>query len=126
MVNEDYLLPVTLDVDHQAAYTELSQQLASQEIDIRKAKRSKTTTRDKRFTAAIANVQTAEEALSRDVAFFERSGGSRKGLQHMIAVRQSEVDATLRDLRAACYAAQHELKGPNQALEQMANTLLEE
>lgn len=126
MVYEDHLVPVTLGVDHQAAYTELSQQLASQEMNIRKAKRSKTTTRDKRFAAAVADVQTAEEALSRDAAFFERSGESRKGFHHMVAARQSEVDATLRDLRAACYAAQHELKGPNQALEQMANTLLKE
>ena len=126
MTYDDYLVPVTLDVDHQAAYTELSQQLASQEMNIRKAKKSKTTTRDKRFMAAIADVDTAEEALSRDAAFFERSGDLHKGLDQMIKARQREFGAMLTDLTAACHAAQHEVKEHNQPLQQMADTLLKE
>jgi hypothetical protein len=126
MTYDDHLVPVTLDVDHQAAYTELSQQLASQEMNFRKAKKSKTTTRDKRFMAAIADVDTAEEALSRDAAFFERSGDLRKGLDHMIKARLAEFGSMLKDLTAACYAAQHEIKEHNQPLQQMAETLLKE
>jgi site-specific DNA-cytosine methylase len=126
MVLDDHLVPVTLDVDHQAAYTELSQQLASQEMNIRKAKKSKTTTRDKRFMNAIADVDTAEEALSRDAASFERSGDLHKGLQQMLQARQHEYGAMLKDLTAACHAAQHELKEQNQPLQHIAKTLLEE
>lgn len=126
MTYNDHLVPVTLDVDHQAAYTELSQQLASQEMNIRKAKRSKTTTRDKRFMTAVADVATAEEALSKDAAFFKRTGDLRKGLEHMIEVRQSEVDVTLKDLKAAIFAAQHEITEPNLPLQQMSQTLLDD
>lgn len=126
MTYDDHLVPVTLDVDHQAAYTELSQQLASQEMNIRKAKKSKTTARDKRFMAAIADVDTAEEALSRDAAFFERSGDLRKGLDHMIKARQAEFASMLKDFTATCYAAQHDVKEHNQPLQQMADTLLKE
>jgi site-specific DNA-cytosine methylase/superfamily II DNA or RNA helicase len=126
MIYDDHLVPVTLDVDHQAAYTELSQQLASQEMNIRKAKKSKTTTRDMRFMDAVADVETAEEALSRDAAFFERSGDLRKGLQQMLQARQREYGGTLEDLAAACHAAQHELKEQNQALQATADNLLEQ
>jgi superfamily II DNA or RNA helicase len=126
MAYDDNLVPVTLDVDHQAAYTELSQQLASQDMNIRKVKRSKTTTRDQRFMAAIEEAQTAEEALSKDAAFYERQGSLQTGLKHMIETRKSEIDKTLEDLEAACFAAQHQVSGQNQALEQMAETLLED
>lgn len=126
MTYNDHLVPVTLDVDHQAAYTELSQQLASQEMNIRKVKKSKTTTRDKRFMTAIADAATAEEALSRDAAFFKRTGDLRKGLDHMIEVRQSEVDVTLKDLKAAIFAAQHEITEPNLPLEHMRQRLLQD
>lgn len=126
MTCSDHLIPVTLDVDHQAAYTELSQQLASQEMNIRKAKKSKTTTRDKRFMTAIADLATAEEALSRDAAFFKRAGDLHKGLQHMIEVRQSEVDVTLRDLKAAIFAAQHDITEPNLPLQHMILALLQD
>jgi hypothetical protein len=126
MTYGDNLVPVTLDVDHQAAYTELSQQLASQDMNIRKFAKSKNTTRDQRFMAAVKDVPTAEEALSRDAAFFERQGSLQSGLRHMIQTRKSEVDKTLVDLKAACFAAQHEVSDRNQALEQMANSLLED
>ena len=126
MTYDDNLVPVTLDVDHQAAYTELSQQLASQEMNIRKFAKSKNTTRDQRFMAAIKDVPTAEEALSRDAAFFERQGSLQNGLKRMIQTRKSEVDKTLADLKAACFAAQHEVSDHNQALEQMAKSLLED
>jgi site-specific DNA-cytosine methylase len=126
MAYDDNLVPVTLDVDHQAAYTELSQQLASQDMNIRKVKNSKTTTRDKRFMAAIDVADTAEEALSKDAALFERQGSLQTGLKNMIETRKSEVNKTLEDLKAACFTAQHEVNDQNQALEQMAETLLEE
>ena len=122
MTYDDYLIPVTLDMAHQAAYTELSQQLASQDMNIRKAKSAKTTVRDKRFTAAIEDVQTAEEALTRDAAFLPEG----VDLMQMSAARQAEINATLRDLKAACYAAQHDVKIYNESLEQMASTLLDE
>jgi site-specific DNA-cytosine methylase len=122
MTYADYLAPVTLDVDHLVAYTELSQQLASQDMNIRKAKKSKTTTRDMRFMAAIDGSDTAEEVLSRDAAFFERSDGL--GLEHMITARRLEVNEMLGDLRNACYAAQHELNVKNQPLQHTISTLL--
>jgi site-specific DNA-cytosine methylase len=126
MAYADKLVPVTLDIDHQAAYTELSQQLASQDMNIRKVKKSKTTTRDKRFMAAIEEVQTAEEALSKDAAFFERDGSLQTGMKLMVDTRRSEIDKTLEDLKAACFAAQHEVSDHNQALEQTARSLLED
>ncbi|KAM0696367.1 hypothetical protein Q7P36_003613 [Cladosporium allicinum] len=83
-------------------------------------------TRDKRFMAAIDVAETAEEALSKDAAFFERQGSLQTGLKNMIETRRSEIDKTIEDLKAACFAAQHEINDQNQALEQMAETLLEE
>ena len=126
MTYDDNLVPVTLDVDHQAAYTELSQQLASQDMNIRKVKKSKTTTRDQRFMAAVNESQTAEEALSKDAAYFERQGSLQTGLEHMIETRKSEIAKSLEDLKAACFTAQHEVSDHNLALEQMAKSLLEE
>jgi len=126
MAYDDNLVPVTLDVDHQAAYTELAQQLASQEMNIRKYAKGKTTTRDQRFMAAVKEVATAEEALSRDAAFFERQGSLQTGLKHMIETRQREVSKTLADLKAACHAAQHGVSGRNEALEHTAKSLLED
>lgn len=126
MAYDDHLVPAKLDVDHQAAYAELAQQLSSQDMNLRKAKSSKTTTRDMRFTAAIADVQTAEEALSKDSTFFERPSNLLNGLQHMIHTRQKEVDKILEDLRAACFNAQNEQPVENKSLAQTAETLLEQ
>lgn len=130
MTYDDHLVPVTLDVGHQAAYSELSQQLASQDMIIRKAKRSKTTTRGKRFMSAIAALDsrtpTAEEALSRDAAFFERTSDLERGLETMIKTRQSAVIAMLKDLEGACHAAQHDVREHNQTLEKVSNVLLKE
>jgi hypothetical protein len=126
MAYDDKLVPVTLDVDHQAAYTELSQQLASQEMNIRKFAKSKNTTRDQRFMAAIKDLETAEEALSRDAAYFGRQGSLQTGLTRITATRRSEVDKTLAALKEACFAAQHELSYRNKALEEMAQGLLED
>jgi RNA-binding protein YhbY len=130
MAYDDNLVPVTLDVDHQAAYTELSQQLASQEMNIRKFSKGKKTTRDQRFMAAIEGLDTAEEALSRDAAYFsrqgERQGSLQTGLKQIIDTRKSEVENTLAELKAACLAAQHRVSNHNQALEQMAKSLLDD
>ena len=126
MTYDDHLVPVTLDVDHQAAYTELSQQLASQEMKLRKKSKSKTTTRDMRFMDAVADVNSAEEALSKDAAFFKRSGDLSKGLDHMIEARKFELKLTLDDLTKACRAAQHELKEPNKPLQDAVEILLEQ
>jgi superfamily II DNA or RNA helicase len=126
MEYDDNLVPVTLDVDHQAAYTELSQQLASQDMNIRKFSKGKKTTRDQRFMAAIKDLDTAEEALSRDAAYFSRQGSLQTGLKLITETRKSEVDKTLEELKAACLAAQHEVSVHNQALEQMEKSLLED
>ncbi|KAM0717999.1 hypothetical protein Q7P37_006331 [Cladosporium fusiforme] len=126
MTYDDHIVPVKLDVDHQAAYAELAQQLSSQEMNLRKAKSSKTTTRDKRFMAAIEGVQTAEEALSKDSTFFERPGDVQEGLQNILDAREVEVNATLKELKAACFAAQNDQLVHNESLEQLTNTLLEE
>ena len=123
---DDNLVPATLDVDHQAAYTELSQQLASQEMNIRKFAKGKTTTRDQRFMAAVQEVKTAEEALSKDAAFYQRQGSLQTRINHTIETRRREVAKTLADLKAACFAAQHEISGHNEALEQTAKSLLED
>jgi site-specific DNA-cytosine methylase len=126
MTYDDNLVAVTLDVDHQAAYKELSQQLVAQEMNLRKFSKGKKTTRDRRFMAAIKDMDTAEEALSRDAAFFNRPGSLQTGFRHIIGTRKSEVDETLVALEAACFAAQHEASDHNQALEHMANSLLED
>lgn len=126
MTYDDHLVPVKLDVDHQAAYAELAQQLGSQDMNLRKAKSSKTTTRDRRFMAAIEDVQTAEEALSRDATYFERPGNVKDGLKHIVDQREAEVNATLKELRAACFAAQNDEPVHNTSLEQLAVTLLDE
>lgn len=97
---EDNLVPVTLDVDHRAMYTELSQHLNSSNMRIRKSNKAKATDREDRLHTAIGISVKAEEALSRSAAFFEHAD-----LAAAIAVRAQESKDLLRNLQSAVVKA---------------------
>lgn len=101
----EHLLPTALDLGHRAVYTELSQHLNSSDMRIKKSNKSKATSREQLLNSFIGDSQTAEEALSRTAAFFERDGDTSadagSGLQSLIDSRERELEATSRDLSKA-------------------------
>ncbi|KAK4540354.1 hypothetical protein LTR36_009311 [Oleoguttula mirabilis] len=102
---EDTLVPVVLDLDHRAMYTELSQHLNSSDMKIKKGRRSQATDRQERLHAGIATSATAEEALSKTAAFFKldinRDADSGAGLAAAILVREHESRDLLLELSGA-------------------------
>ncbi|KAK3724527.1 hypothetical protein LTR37_001151 [Vermiconidia calcicola] len=111
----DHLVPVTLDLNHLAVYTELSQHLNSSEMRIKKGSRSKTTDRDLRLYDAVASSQTAEEALSKTASFCRSNepgqGVSPSGIEVLIETRQREVQQCLEELPDAftsAYSAEYQ------------------
>ncbi|WPH00344.1 Hypothetical protein R9X50_00316900 [Acrodontium crateriforme] len=111
----DSLAPITLDLDHRAAYTELSQHLNSLDMRIRKGKRGQQTDRAELLREAIQDSTTAEEALSKAAAAFDRrretdgllNGKPDSGLQSWIVRRQREVEKTIPELRSALWLAKN-------------------
>ncbi|KAF2722314.1 hypothetical protein K431DRAFT_284007 [Polychaeton citri CBS 116435] len=101
---EDHLVPVRLEVAHLALYTELSQHLNSQDMRIRKGKKSKTSDRDKSLADAIQGADTAEEALSRRAAFWERGNIN---LEDLIAHRECEAQSKAKELGSAIDGARN-------------------
>jgi hypothetical protein len=95
-----HLVPVTLDAVHQVIYTELSHRLSSQSMTIRHAKKSKATGQT-RFRDAIAELSTAEEALSRRAASIDREALHAGDLAQLITFCESEVKALKSELKAA-------------------------
>ncbi|KAK0920174.1 hypothetical protein LTR91_001035 [Friedmanniomyces endolithicus] len=104
---EDNLLPVTLDLDHRVMYTELSQHLNSLDMRIKRGKKSQATDRDERLYRAVNTSETAEEALSKTVAFLDRDtfDEASSGLVTLIQVREEQVSDTEKRLRQALSAA---------------------
>ncbi|KAK5119245.1 hypothetical protein LTR85_007859 [Meristemomyces frigidus] len=106
---KDNLVLVTLDLDHCAIYTELSQHLISSDMRIKRGKNSDITDRQERMHAAITMSETAEEALSRSAAFFERDidayADSGAGLAAAISVRKKESWDLIQELSGAIIKA---------------------
>ncbi|KAK0850749.1 hypothetical protein LTR03_004490 [Friedmanniomyces endolithicus] len=104
---DDNLLPVALDLDHRAMYTELSQHLNSLDMRIKRGKKSQATDRDERLYRAVNTSETAEEALSKTVAFLDRGtfDEASSGLVTLIQLREEQVSDTEKKLRRALMAA---------------------
>ena len=102
---EDHLVPVTLDLDHRAIYTELSQHLNSLDMRIKKGSRSKKTDREERLYEAVEDSDRAEDALSKMAAYFEPgeadSNAQETGLDPLIKTREQGVQSCLQKLRPA-------------------------
>ncbi|KAK5129398.1 hypothetical protein LTR08_003285 [Meristemomyces frigidus] len=101
----DHLVPITLDLNHQALYMELSQHLNSSAMRIKKGKKGSASDRQDRLHAAFENSSTAEEALSKTAAFFSRDmdayAESGAGLDAAILIRKQEVQDLLREIGPA-------------------------
>ncbi|KAK0255105.1 hypothetical protein LTS09_009861 [Friedmanniomyces endolithicus] len=104
---DDNLLPVALDLDHRVMYTELSQHLNSLDMRIKRGKKSQATDRDEWLYRAVNTSETAEEALSKTVAFLDRDtfDEASSGLVTLIQLREEQVSDTERKLRHALIAA---------------------
>ncbi|KAK5711670.1 hypothetical protein LTR17_018305 [Elasticomyces elasticus] len=102
---QSWLHPATLDLDHCALYTELSQHLNSSDMRIKRGKKggkdSKTTDREDRLYRATNTSNDGEEALSKTAAASDRV----IGLDAAVKIREEQVKETLRDLRHAIAAA---------------------
>ena len=110
MEYDDHLVPVTLDLDHRAFYTELSQHLNSADMKIRKKKRGKVTDRDERLRSVVATSETPEEALSKQASYWTRdendfADDAASGLRALITVRENEEQDIMRKLAMAVSAA---------------------
>lgn len=110
----DHLLPVRLDIDHRAVYTELSQHLNSQDMRIKLGKARETTDRNVRVNEGL-DAESAEEALLKAAAHFDRDSAEdgenqTSGLRSLVAKRELELDSTTEQLRAAIIAAKHNVK----------------
>lgn len=119
----EHLVPVTLDPDHQAVYTEFSHNLSAQEMSIRKARASKTTERDERFSKSIEGALTAEEALSRLAVSPERALDISSGRVDLVKITAKEIQEQQAALLEAATAA---LAVENRSLAQWKTTLLDE
>ena len=115
MKYQDHLVPVALDLDHRAIYTELSQHLNSLDMRIKKGSKSKSSDSEQRLYQAVAECTTAEEALSKTAAFFERKDNSgachKSGLKALIELREREADQYIQTFQSA--VAQAKTHEPN-------------
>ncbi|KAI6892787.1 hypothetical protein KC355_g20916, partial [Hortaea werneckii] len=96
---EDNLVPVSLTLDHRTLYMELSQHMNSSAMRLKKRVNAQGTDREERLHDAVAKSQTAEEALSRSAAFYERDSDA-----------VAQVSPAIGGLAAAIHVRQHELK----------------
>ncbi|KAK5684340.1 hypothetical protein LTS10_004207 [Elasticomyces elasticus] len=125
---QNCLHPATLDLDHCALYTELSQHLNSSDMRIKRGKKGgkdgKTTDREDRLYRAMNTSNDGEEALSKTAA----ASDSAMGLDAAVKVREEQVKETLRDLRHAIAAARLTEPEPFQTWKQSidANDLKDE
>ncbi|KAM3413686.1 hypothetical protein BST61_g10379 [Cercospora zeina] len=78
MPYREHLVPVTLDLEQQLLYTELSQHLNSLQMRIKRSGKSKPTDRTKRLHEAVSSSTSAEEALSKAAAFVDQTRPSMK------------------------------------------------
>lgn len=119
----EHLVPVTVDTDHQAVYTEFSHNLSSQEMSIRKAKASKTTERDERFNKSIEGAVTAEEALSRLATAPARALNLSSEHVDLVSITAREIEEQRIALIEAATLAQ---AVENRSLAQWKSTILDE
>ncbi|KAI7223770.1 hypothetical protein KC333_g346 [Hortaea werneckii] len=96
---EDNLVPVSLTLDHRTLYMELSQHMNSSAMRLKKRVKAQGTDREERLHVAVDTSQTAEEALSRTAAFYERDSDA-----------VSQISPAISGLTAAIHVRQHELK----------------
>ncbi|GAB1740320.1 hypothetical protein NU219Hw_g5429t1 [Hortaea werneckii] len=96
---EDNLVPVSLTLDHRTLYMELSQHMNSSAMRLKKRVTAQGTDREERLHDAVTKSQTAEEALSRSAAFYERDSDA-----------VAQVSPAIGGLTAAIHVRQHELK----------------
>ncbi|KAF2213398.1 hypothetical protein CERZMDRAFT_30029, partial [Cercospora zeae-maydis SCOH1-5] len=73
MPYQEHLVPVTLDLEQQLLYTELSQHLNSLQMRIKRSGKSKPTDRTKRLQEAVSTSTSAEEALSKAATFVDQT-----------------------------------------------------
>ncbi|GAB7347637.1 hypothetical protein MBLNU459_g4506t1 [Dothideomycetes sp. NU459] len=106
---KDHLVPVTLGLNHRVVYTELSQQLNSQDMRIRKSKKrnGKKQDRDEHIHEAMHDAEIPEEALSKRAALF--TGNKSDSCMEIGALqlkRTSESEAAGNALRDAIVKCQ--------------------
>lgn len=89
---QEHLVPVRLEASHLALYTELSQQLNSADMRIKKGSSSKTTKRQSRFNTAVSSSATAEEALTKAAACFNGIEGDASSQAEAKAIEQRLID----------------------------------
>lgn len=89
----DCLKPVSLDLAHRAVYAELSQQLNSLDMRIKKGKKTNGTTRDKQLHEAVKSSETAEEALSKAASYYKHNdlADAMSSLKVLIKTREDEI-----------------------------------
>ncbi|KAF7185894.1 DNA repair protein rad5 [Pseudocercospora fuligena] len=85
----EHLAPIILDTDHAALYAEVAQQFNSLDMRIKKGKKREATDRDGRFADASISSSTAEEALAKLAAFYDRAGSA--DLETLLARRQEQA-----------------------------------
>lgn len=117
---QDHLVPVTLELNHRIVYTELSQQLNSQDMRLKKlrAKNTQNQDRDERLHKAMRDADTPEEALSKNAALFVthkiESGPSFEALQQKRMDECGSAKAALETALDRSQAMFVKLEGTNQ------------
>lgn len=102
----EHLVPVSLDLDHRALYTKLSQHLNSTEMKIRKGKASYHVDRDERLHAAVTGSNNVGEALSKTAVSHDRDNIGDEGLFSLVQIRKTEVQDLLEQMIPAVQKAQ--------------------
>lgn len=97
----DQLVPVSLDTDHRALNFELLQHLNSSDMRIKKGRKRQATERDDLVHRMVESSSTAEEALSKTAAFFERATAKNalSGLEAHTEIRSREATDVLEAIR---------------------------
>lgn len=104
---KEQIVPVRLRIDHRIFYTELAQQLNSQDMRItrsgNKTAAAKGGDQDKRIFDAFKDVESAEEALTKTAAFFQvrSSGHGQGGVEGLLQIRNMECKRAAEVLTAA-------------------------
>ncbi|KXT14985.1 hypothetical protein AC579_7740 [Pseudocercospora musae] len=99
----EHLVPVVLDPDHAALYAEKSQQFNSLDMRIKKKKTAVAAEREGSFDDVVRTSSTAEEALSKAAAFFDRS--VNPSLDALVTRRREESKATKDKIPASAAVA---------------------
>jgi len=103
----DCLQPISLDLAHHAVYAELSQQLNSLDMRIKKGKKANGTTRDQQLHEAVRSSETAEEALSKAASYYKHDdlADPESSLTVLIKTREHELRRLEHKLHRAMFDA---------------------